>query len=145
MDNFTPNDPLWKLLGHAKPVEPRGNFLQNVVRAARQTPQERHLWARVLGWWSDHETAAWRRTAWLGATATIALTLAYVGWPSAPPSGQATVAASPATSIEFNAKAMEFVAEDLAAPLASLDHMDELLASEDTSSLSDSDIAFLLY
>ncbi len=146
MDDFTPNDPLWKLLGKAKPVEPRGNFAQNVLRVARQTPQEHGLWARVCGWWSAAEGAVWRQPALLGATAAVALALAlgFGAWAWVPQSAPAVVAAS-ATSIEFNAKEMEFIAEEMTAPLASLDHMDELLASQDTSALSDSDIAFLLY
>jgi hypothetical protein len=145
MDDFTPNDPLWKLLGQAKPVETRGSFAQNVLRLARQTPQDTGLWARLRGWWSDSADAAWHRPALIGATAAVLTGLVIVGWPKAAVHEVETIAAAAVPSLEFSASGMDFITEDASAPLASLDHMDELLASQDTSSLSDSDIALLLY
>ena len=50
MDPIPPNDPLWKLLGQSRRVEVRPNFTQNVLRAARQTPQERGWFARLRTW-----------------------------------------------------------------------------------------------
>ncbi len=47
MEPLSPNDPLWKLLGKARPVEPRSNFLPNVLREVRNTPQQTSWWSRV--------------------------------------------------------------------------------------------------
>ncbi len=40
---------------------------------------------------------------------------------------------------------MALIADDLSLPTAGLDHMEALVAMEDTSSLTDNEIAFLLY
>jgi hypothetical protein len=47
MEPFSPQDPLTKLLAQARKIEARSNFTQNVVRAARQTPQDRGWLAAV--------------------------------------------------------------------------------------------------
>lgn len=40
---------------------------------------------------------------------------------------------------------MALIADDFSLPTAGLDHMEALVAMEDTSSLTDNEIAFLLY
>ena len=51
MEPFTPDDPLWKLMGNARPVVPRPNFTQNVLRAARLEPQVTGWRRRLWCWW----------------------------------------------------------------------------------------------
>lgn len=143
MEPLTPNDPLWKLMGKARQVQPRGNFTQNVLRAARVVPQDRGWFARLKAWFEESQ-----RTVWVGAAATaVVLALAVMVLPSSQQSSGTAASSQPAvvaTDASFDAD-MALIAEDYELPLDNLDHVDALIAMEDTSSLSDSDIAFLLY
>jgi hypothetical protein len=144
MNDFNSNDPLWKLLGQAKPVEPRGNLAQNVLREARQTHQDHGLWARLRSWWQDFSFVNDRRPAIAGA-ALAAVVLGLAVWPSSPDSSATVAGTATPTAVEFSAAEIDIIADEMAVPLANLDRMDELLASTDTSTLSDTDIATLLY
>lgn len=139
MDPLTPNDPLWKLLGEARKVELCGNFTANVLRAARNTPQDKRglarVWALLKG-----ESAAWLRPA-------LALSLAVLGvliWLPESKNNvhtQVAVAALPSLSDED----MALIANDVDLALESMNHLDTLVAMEDTSALTDTELAFLLY
>ncbi|HYF36106.1 MAG TPA: hypothetical protein VD994_12505 [Prosthecobacter sp.] len=146
MEPLSPNDPLWKLLGQAKPVEPRPNFAQNVLRAARQTPQERGLVARVRAWFEDAGTG---RIAWVSVAAAIAVlaALPFLDRPQA--NVDAAVAVTAPVSTETAAETAAVANVEL--PPASdtqwenMQQFDALLAVYDTSELSDRDIHVLLY
>ena len=154
MDPLTPNDPLWKALGKGREPEVRPNFVQHVLREARQTPQERGWLSRVRAWWE--ESAAPLPAGGLMATAAAVV---VAGWFILPrletpvegpavaeaPAQEAVDATSAAPSLkEVQVAVIEEVPE-VEAQLESLDHLDALLAHEDTTSFSDQEIAFLLY
>ena len=144
MDPFPPNDPVWKLLGKARPVEPRTDFVQDVVRAARNTPQER-------GWWPQmrESAGAWlaglQRPALIAVAAAVVATLATVWFdqPMAGPSVAPSLVVS--TSSQVADEDLALIADDLSIPLDGINHMDALVAMDDTSALTDTEIAFLLY
>ena len=145
MEPLEPNDPLWKVLGKARPVEPRSNFTQNVLRAARQTPQTRGWWAGLAQWLSDNPPAL-SRVALGAATAAVVVALAVMQFrtasPSSDPTGIASVSTSPASWSTTVAEPPLLAVET---QLESVDQMSVLLALEDTSTLTDSEINFLLY
>lgn len=145
MDPLTPNDPLWKLLGQAKPVEPRPNFTQNVMRQARQTPQERGLLCRLRAWFETSGSMT-SRIAWAGAAAAITL-LAVL-----------PLLREPAVEVVRVEKIVAPVVVAVETPLAdfpllpesdtqweTMEQFDALLAVQDTSELTDREIHFLLY
>lgn len=140
MEPLDPNDPLWKLLGKARPVEPRSNFTQNVLRAARQTQQTRGWWAMLLGRLQDNSASLPR--VMVGAAAALALAALVtlqLRTPDTPPVVvQKTVTPAAVTVAEPPILAVE-------TQLESIDQVSALLALEDTSTLTDSEINFLLY
>ncbi len=161
MEPLDPNDPLSKLLDQARSIEPRGNFTQNVLREARQTPQDRGWLASVRSWLTDTPAAV---PAFRLAAMTAILTIVAVAWwkqesaVSSAPSVAEVIPEPPAPVQSMAAKSspVEIVdSESLLeeSPLVpevetqwqNLDHLDALLAVEDTSMLSDSQIAFILY
>lgn len=145
MEPLSPNDPLWKLLGKARPVEPRSNFLSNVLREARNTPQQTSWWARLAEGFTNWQTG-FQRPVLLGAAAFVVMAL-LVTWLERPvmePVNALPVAK--ATAVQPLAdEEMALIADDFSLPTAGLDHMEALVAMEDTSSLTDNEIAFLLY
>src|SRR6187397_1085298 len=68
MDPLSTNDPLHTLLGKARPVEPRPNFTQNVLRAIRQVPQSLTLRERIEAWLAG---LSMPRVAFAGAVAAL--------------------------------------------------------------------------
>ncbi len=143
MEPITPNDPIWKLLGKARPVEPRGNFTQNVMRAVRGMPQERGAMPAIRAWFAE-TFGTWQRQALAGAAvAAFVLVVGLVSQTASTSSvsSSAVVATAP-TQLDAD---MALIAEDADLPLEGLDHMDALVAMEDTSALTDKEIAFLLY
>ncbi len=154
MEPFSKEDPLHHLLGKSRTVEPRPNFTQNVLRAARQEPQHLSLWERCSLWMRE----GGGRTLWRGAmTAAAVVAIAVIGLrqfgaqaPETASSGVVAVAPvppseSPAT-VENSPAAAELPVETVAATeLEDLDELSMLLAQRDPSALSDSDIAALLY
>lgn len=141
MEPFTPDDPLWKLMGKSRPVAPRPHFTQNVLRAVRQEPQALSWWARVGEW------LAFRRSVLIGGIAAAAVVAAMGVMLLQQNEGRqapGTMVADAAGQVS-DAEMASIAAEDVSVPLASLDHMDALVAMEDTSKLTDSDLQFLLY
>lgn len=145
MEPLSPNDPLWKLLGKARPVEPRSNFLPNVLREARNTPQQTSWWARV-----GEDLSAWlaslQRPALMSMAAfvIVALVVTLLDRPASDTPSTASVAEA-AVLQPLADEEMALIADDFSLPTAGLDHMEALVAMEDTSSLTDNEIAFLLY
>ncbi len=143
MEPFGPEDPLTKLLGKARPVEPRPNFTQNVLRAARQTPQKESGWDRVKDFFSRNWLT---QPALTGACAVLAAAL-FGFWALKPSlnngggdSGSLVVSTGNSTTgSDTNAE------PDVVTELDKMDQFNQLLAQQDTKSLSDSDVAALLY
>lgn len=143
MEPLTPQDPLWKLLGNAREPEVRGDFTQNVTRLARQTPQESGWWARVRAWFSPDEALSLPRVAFAAVPVLAAAALALASLPRG--TGQAPVAAV----VPAAALAPDLFPDDAAFEVTeqwqSMEEMTDLLAVEDTATLSDREIAMLLY
>lgn len=144
MEPLSPNDPLWNLLGKTKPVELRPNFVQNVVRAARQTPQERGMIAWLKGWWQDQESApalvAWSAVA---AVALLSLTVTFTPEASTPQVAMPS-AVKPATE-EVLVTEADFLVPEFETQWENLTQMGDLVAVQDTSELTDREIRMLLY
>ena len=127
-------------MGNARPVVPRPNFTQNVLRAVRQETQMTGWQVRVGQW-----LAAWRRPlAGAVATTLLLVTTLVLHQSRVTPAPEVAVNRS-STSAVIDAEMAAIADEDVSAPLASLDHMDALVAMEDTSSLTDTELQFLLY
>lgn len=145
MEPLSPNDPLWKLLGKARPVEPRSNFLPNVLREVRNTPQQTSWWSRV-----SEDFSAWlaglQRPALMAMAAFVIVALLVTLLDRPVPETSPDVSVANMTALQPLAdEEMALIADDLSLPTAGLDHMEALVAMEDTSSLTDNEIAFLLY
>ncbi|SKA99272.1 hypothetical protein SAMN02745166_02889 [Prosthecobacter debontii] len=166
MEPLSPNDPLWKVLGQTKRVEVRPNFTQNVVRMARQTPQDRGWLARLKSWWQEKQEVGTAATwTWAAAAAAIALTASAVLFtPAASEESSANLAAvtNPApvpisraeiASVEKAEPASTVATAEVDFPLMpgfetewqNLEQMGDLLAVHDTSLLTDSEINLLFY
>lgn len=148
MEPNDPQDPLWKLLGRAQHPKVRERFLADVVREARHTAQDRGAWVRLKAWWADSADflPAGRTLAAVAVIVVIGLVSFSVFSPSLSESGLNELA-SDTTLIEANEGGREelpLVAE-VETQLESLDYLDALLAVEDTSGFTDSEIAYLLY
>ncbi|MDZ4402121.1 hypothetical protein [Prosthecobacter sp.] len=140
MEPFSPQDPLTKLLAQARKIEARSNFSQNVVRAARQTPQDRGWLAAVRAWWEDvsYAPAAGRWALAAGAAAAIALTFAVLQTqPEVAPQIVEQTITIPAPEVPLLPAAET--------PWETAYQTEALLAVEDTTQFTDSEIGFLLY
>ncbi len=143
MEPLTPNDPLWNVLGQAKPVKPRPNFVQNVIREARQTPQEHGWLAGLKGWWLERESGgsslAWAAAVVLLAAGVTALWQSESGGPSVSP--QASVSVTPDHVLSEE----ELFLSGFERELKKLHAESELVAVQDTSELTATEIRMLLY
>jgi hypothetical protein len=159
MDPLSPNDPLHVLLGKARPVEPRSNFTQNVLREIRQTPQALSLWERVRVWLGEWGMP---RMAFAGAVAALVVTAwAMFAWQRPDPQTpmvavQPTVVPRTPTVVhtalhEVSASMiLAATAEVSVAPVSTVveekrDPMEVLFVQQDTSALSDTELALLVY
>lgn len=156
MDPLSNNDPLHTLLGKARPVEPRTDFTQNVMRAIRQVPQSQGLWVRVQEWFGS---LSMPRLALAGAAAlAVVLTVIALQQPveqvpvvveeTVPVPAAAAQPHLPAVVDEMLLSATETpVVTSAAVPpdFGDMDPMGILLVQEDTSALTNSEIALLLY
>jgi hypothetical protein len=146
MEPLSPNDPLWDLLGKAKPVVPRANFVQNVVREARQTPQEHGLLAKLKGWWQDSFSPS-PSLAWAAAAVAV-MFAASIGLLSQNDASAPTVAVQPTAAIPEEALLTEItfpIIPEFVSELNQLEQMGGLVAVEDTSQLTRNEIHLLLY
>ena len=150
MEPLSPNDPLHTLLGKARSVEPRPNFTQNVVRAVRQVPQTQSGWSRIQEWLAGFTPP---RMAYAATAVALVALVAAVYVQSPPWTGGVTVVQAPANQAKTPIPVQEATgttAEDpldsaVASELDSVDALSVLLAQQDTSALTDSEIALLLY
>lgn len=138
MEPLSPQDPISKLLAQARRIEVRSNFTQNVVRAARQTPQDRGWLAALRIWWEDVSFAA-PASKWAFATVSVAaVALALVVFQTQP--------ASETQFVQQSASVPELPLLPTAeTPWEATYDTQALLAVDDTSQLTDSEIGFLLY
>ncbi len=148
MEPLSPQDPLHQLLGKARQVEPRANFTQNVMRAARQVPQQQSVWARFADWFFETPI---RLSYTAGSLATLGLVaLSLLMWSAIGTVPNQTVQVKPTASQTKQALAQAYREDmgtepDFAADLDSMNPLTELLAQQETIPLSDSDIGLLLY
>lgn len=150
MEPLSPNDPLHRLLGKARTVQPRPNFTQNVMRAVRQVPQEQGGWRRVQDWLAGFVPP---RMAFAAAAVVLGVLVAAALLQPPSRTGVAMVVQSPVKQAATPASvqgALVTTAEDpldsaVASELDSVDSLSVLLAQQDTSALTDSEIALLLY
>ncbi len=156
MEPFDSQDPLTKLLAQARRIEARSNFTQNVLREARQTPQDRGWFAALRAWWAESSAPDGRWAFAGGVAAAIALTVAVL---QTQPSATAPQMARHAPVAPILVPAAESplspesgIAEsglpDLPAAESAWEtayQTEALLAVEDTTQFTDSEIGFLLY
>ena len=148
MEPFSPNDPLLRLLRRGREVEPRPNFTPVVLRAVRQLPQQQTLAGRVAAWFSGPFLP---RLAVAGAAAVLVLGAAFLA--NRPPVNQVQpLASAPRTEPAPIPAAVvdEMLLSATAGPAATasgngMDPLGVLLVHEDTSALTDSELALLLY
>jgi hypothetical protein len=152
MEPFSKDDPLHKLLGKGRAVEPRPNFTQNVLRAVRQEPQKLGFWERCRAW-LDEEGGFKKLNHGILAAAAV-LTLSLVVWKQADTSAgnPADVVSTSPSSDSSPAQAVEAVPATempveavVTSELESLDHLSVMLAQQNTSAMTDSEIASFLY
>jgi hypothetical protein len=154
MEPFSKDDPLHKLLGKSRAVEPRPNFTQNVLRAVRQEPQKVGFWERCRAWLEEEGGF---KTLCQGTVAAAAvLTLSLVVWKQAAPAtgnpADVVMSTPPAGSppapegvaVETTG-VTEMPVEVVASELENLEHLSVMLAQQDTSAMTDSEIVSLLY
>lgn len=142
MDPLSPNDPLWKLLGKARQVEARPNFTQNVLRAARQTPQERGWLAALRAWWSEGEKAPGGLVWAAAAAVALAALVVFV------PQEKSTPELAETTPVTVEPLLLESdfpLIEGYETEWENLEQIGTLLAVQDTSVLTDREINLLLY
>jgi len=138
MEPFSPEDPLTKLLAQARRIEARSNFTQNVMRAARQTPQDRGWLIAVRSWWAGAVNPSGKWAFAVGVTAAIVLTVAVLQ-------------TQPQPAPQIAEKVVVPVVEELPVlpaaetPWETAYQTEALLAVDDTSQFTDSEISFLLY
>jgi hypothetical protein len=142
MEPLSPQDPIAKLLAQARSVEVRANFAQNVARAARQTPQDRGWLAALRTWWEDVSFAA-PAAKWAFATVTVAaMALALVIFQTQP-AAETQLARQDVPVMA--APDLTLLPEAAETPWEATFDTQALLAVDDTSQLTDSEIGFLLY
>lgn len=151
MEPFDPQDPLTKLLAQARRIEARSNFTQNVLREARQTPQDRGWFAALRAWWEESSAPAGRWAFAGGAAAALALTVAVLQMQPETTTSQVVQQVPAPAPVVLPAPEIaiaESVLPDMPAdetPWETAYQTEALLAVEDTSQFTDSDIGFLLY
>jgi hypothetical protein len=139
MDPLTPNDPLWKLLGKSRRIEARPNFTQNVLRAARQTPQERGWFARLRTWatFPERPGLAWAVAAAVALAAGLVLMQ---------PTGSAPEVAQQPAEVPALLLETDFpLVDGYDTQWQNLEQMGDLLAVQDSALLTDREIHLLLY
>ena len=139
MEPLSPQEPIAKLLAQARAVEVRANFAQNVVRAARQTPQVRGWFSALRTWWEDVSFAA-PAAKWAFATVTVAaMALALVIFQTQP-AAQTQLAKQEVP--EMAAPDLPLLPAAAETPWEATFDTQALLAVDDTSQLTDSEIGF---
>lgn len=156
MEPFDSQDPLTKLLAQARRIEARSNFTQNVLRTARQTPQDRGWRAAVRAWWAESSAPAgkWVFATGMAAAAALAVAVAQLQPERTQPASQLAHQQAPAMVPPAGADAApeaslaEAGMPDLPAAESAWEaayQTEALLAVDDTTQFTDSEISFLLY
>lgn len=165
MEPLSPQDPLHALLGKARPVEPRPNFTQNVMREIRQTPRSEGVWERLRAWCGGFATPRFALPA-----AALAVVIAGVALRTlrqadtdspvvAQSASQAKAARQTASPLLHEVSASMILAAtaettpviptvEQTAPVMDMEDMDPmglLAVQKDASALSDSELALLVY
>ncbi|MBU6180730.1 MAG: hypothetical protein KGR69_13780 [Verrucomicrobia bacterium] len=131
MSDLQPNDPVWKILGNARSVEPSPFFARNVVREARSLGVARNGWrGRLLGLIQAHRSL-WVTSA--GAVAAVAIAL--------PALIDAVRNDSPSLSLD-DEPAEAF---DPASEMAAVEYLGQLMAVADPGQLDDDALADLFF
>jgi hypothetical protein len=142
MEPLTPNDPLWNLLGKARRAEPRPDFVQNVVRVARQTPQDHGWLAGIRTWWQQRDAAA-TGLAWAAAAVIALLGISLVSSPPAVTTASTQAADRPVQEAALSSD--DFLVPEFETEWKNLETMGDLLVVHDTSQFTDREIQLLLY
>ena len=140
MEPLTPNDPLWNVLGKTRPVKPHANFVQNVVRAARQTPQERGWLALIKDWWLERSLPSSGLTWAAAAIVVLGISISLATRDEAPRTASAPMIEE-ALLIEAG---FPFVSE-FDTEWKKLEMTGDMVASQDTSQLTANEFHLLLY
>ncbi len=140
MEPFSPQDPISQLLAQARKIEVRSNFTQNVVRAARQTPQDHGWLAALRSWWEEVSYVAPAAKLAFATVSVAAIALALVIFQTQPASEAQFVEQTVPTQFE-----MPLLPASAETPWEATYDTQALLAVDDTSQLTDSEIGFLLY
>lgn len=143
MEPLTPNDPLWNVLGQAKPVKPRPNFVQNVVRAARQTPQEHGWLVSLKAWWQGRQSVG-GSLAWAAVVVLLAAGVSVL-WQSESEGPSALTQESVSVIHDQVLSEEELFLSSFERELKKLHAESELVAVQDTSELTATEIRMLLY
>ncbi len=147
MEPLSHDDPVYKLLGKARSVEPRPNFTQNVLRAIRQEPPATSIWLKIKTWLALHPH-------YIGATAALLITgLALSTWQTNSQSEFRSAFVRKQTVPSHTTAVPPLISEEkvsitdttVASELGNMDQLSTLLTQEDTRSFSDGEIALLLY
>ena len=142
MEPLSPEDPIAKLLAQARAVEVRTHFAQTVARAARQTPQDRGWGAALRIWWEDVSFVT-SAAKWTFATVTLAaMALALIIFQTQPTAETRLVGHDSRVMVLPDLPLLPEAAES---PWEATLDTQALLAVDDTSQLTDSEIGFLLY
>ena len=138
MEPFSPQDPLGKLLGRSRSVEPRPNFTQDVLRAIRQLPQRMSLRERMAEW-----CASLSRPALAGACAVVAAGL--LAFQTLQHGNNIDGALGRETGPLAVANDVSGGETDVAATLDNMNQLSTLLAQTDARAMTDTEVAFLVY
>jgi len=147
MEPFSPQDPLSKLLSNARPVEPRPNFTANVLRAIRQEPQRESFWVRLSQRWLTPQPAL--ALGAVAVAASLVTLLAMHPWSAHSLRGNTGQLSGMGGAMGAN-RVSKFSPpvpseNEVAAEWDGMNELGELLVQRDPSTMSDSDIAALLY
>ncbi len=143
MEPLSPNDPLWNVLGQAKPVKPRPNFVQNVVREARLTPQEHGWLASLKIWWQERESVS-GSLAWAAAVVLLVAGVTAL-WQTASEGPSVIQQERVSLTHDHVLSEEELFLSSFERELKKLQAESELVAVQDTSELTATEIRMLLY
>lgn len=133
METPEKDDPVWKLLDEARPVEPGAMFSRNVVREARNTPQTSALGGVLLQLRGFFGTAYRPVLAASAVAAVVAIAVVVSTGPQ------------DTTSQPSFAQVEAVVTEESFDYVEEVDYLGELMAVVDPSEFDDSALADLLF
>ena len=152
MQNDEHNDPVWKLLDKAKPVEIDPFFAKKTVREARRLEENRGGLSKFFSGIGSWLTLPRLATA-AAAVAVVTFAVSQLNDPARPAGATASVETAPEETVAPNEKHIEALVniyaeapvEELDDQFQSIDYLDNLVAVQDAALLTDEDIAALLF